>query len=492
MGFKEGWLPYRLTLRLVDNAVYGATRIQTQQQQQQQQSRKTAHQTEGVSQSDDDPETETASTSAEGDMQEVVASATSTEGDMQGAYSQLCSAILIFFMRKVLSVPESDAWDLLEHYLPDANDLDSGGATAVDLLEVDQYNLQGGTPDGKPAREDQCYGGDRPPAIAPEAPQEEASEQDEDGCVYEDMCPGVPEVPLGLTRPHPSSAPSQLSCSSTMGGEPRCGSGINWQDLRSRILSLGSHATYSVVSHTSDWSPTGDPMGTDGGSGCGNALEAVLGLLRVLGIHSRASDLTPLLHTYVNLLADRLCEAPECIASCLGQLWDALGVEQMATSSSSGLTRPLPSSSKRGGGGGAREASVIPAEASAAFSLVAQLAAHYCVRSATPRSDAGLTGGASSLGTDAVAAAGGMLPRQALWRQVHCGRLLELAAVRLVDLAVAPTQGPQQRAAALLIAQVCLCHGLGSAVVSLSGENRTTYHPSVKFQAPRLTHGNMP
>ena len=75
VGFKDGWFPYRLTAKLTENAVAGATLLMTQPQ----------------------PEA-------------LGALPPAGEGaELQGAYCQLCASILISFMRKVISMPEADA-----------------------------------------------------------------------------------------------------------------------------------------------------------------------------------------------------------------------------------------------------------------------------------------------------------------------------------------------------------------------------------------------
>lgn len=465
VGFKDGWFPYRLTARLVDNAVSGATRIQAQQRRDLSSGQQTQQDGREVS-LEENLEAEATST-ANGEASE------SGDGDLlQAAYSQLCSAILMSFMRKVLSLPEPDAWDLLEHYLPASAD-PKGIPRVSEPMDVDQYRLPGGD---SCTQEHQDQQRDKGGESSPYGTLEEAEDQDGDDCVYEDMALGAAlpvssgAVPLG-----PLSLPSSASpqpCLSTI-EEPRYGSGIGWQDLRSRILSLGSQVTYSAVSHASIWSPSGEPSGSSSGEGGmgGGGLDAILGVLRVLGIHSHARDLMPLLHIYVNLLADRLCDMPQGLSSCLGQLWYVLGVEQLAASSSSSGAPRNSSTSKKGSCGGSGSGpvvgsattpassvtkglilTVIPAEATAAFSIVAQLAAHYCGSGAALRSYSGSTS-SSGLASGSTAAVDGMLPRQELWRQVHGGRLLELAAVCLVDLSAAPKQGPEQLAAALLIAQ---------------------------------------
>ena len=326
---------------------------------------------------------------------------------MQSLYCHLTTRSCSCAHAKVLSLPEADAWVLMENYHPSSEH--EGADVLPPLPDIDQYRLQGDPADSS--------GGQQ----AEEGPSCEAAleavELDCDDCCYEDM--DAEPASHSTQTPPAASAAGLAPLSDLVSGT--CF--YSWDKLRTRVLHLGLQLSYAAVAHPGVW------LAGDGGGG---ASDAVLELLRVLGIHDRSSELQPLLHTYANLLADRLCDDPSGMAACLEQLWEALGVAQLAASA-----RP-----------GQPPASAIPTEASVAFSLVLQLASQYGGAASAPFRSSDHAASASSPPLMAP------LPRQELWRQVHGSRLLELAARCLSDIAAAPQLGPEQLAAASLISQV--------------------------------------
>ena len=121
------------------------------------------------------------------------------------------------------------------------------------------------------------------------------------------------------------------------------------------------------------------------------------------------------------MLVDRLCDEPGGMAECLEQLWEALGIKQLASSSS--YKKPQPTAARlnppHAVGGGS---DIIPAEASAALGLVLQLSSHYsspAMASLSLRRGEGAVGGASASQALNAAATSISSPLQELWRQVR-------------------------------------------------------------------------
>ncbi|GAX77490.1 hypothetical protein CEUSTIGMA_g4934.t1 [Chlamydomonas eustigma] len=342
-GIKDGWFSFNLTAKLASNAVAGATQLTC-----------SSKQLRGL------PEDMTQRSSSTKNPEQE------STGGLHEAYCNLCAAIFISLVRKILSLPEADSWALLEKYEPPQdpdgyfNNKSEAGAKMFRESEADQCNLS-----------------------------------------------SVGNCDLD---------PSQQR-------EPQ---------------QTGTQISYAAISHPKVWSK--EPGGT---------MDHIMELLRVLGIHSHAQQLRPIMQCYVNLVADRLCEAPSGMSSCLEQLWQALGIKELPGSRRSAAMI---------------KASPLLPEASAALSIVLQLVSTYAVDISSIHQRKGTHGGmnpgiimgAETEGTmhqhDAMSI---LLPRQELWAQVH-KHLLGLCARCLEDMSVLPMPGPQHVAAVSVVCQVLI------------------------------------
>ncbi|KXZ56776.1 hypothetical protein GPECTOR_1g7 [Gonium pectorale] len=94
---------------------------------------------------------------------------------------------------------------------------------------------------------------------------------------------------------------------------PAALSPYSWPALRSALLRVAGQVSYASLLE--------DPeLWADGG-----LMQGVLQLLRALGAHRHAQELTPLLGAYVGLLSDRIAAEPGELG-CLEGLWDAMGL----------------------------------------------------------------------------------------------------------------------------------------------------------------------
>ncbi|KAG1674479.1 hypothetical protein FOA52_003084 [Chlamydomonas sp. UWO 241] len=368
---------------------------------------------------------------------------------MQGAYHQLCASLCLPFMKRLLSLAEADAAALMQRYEVGDDGGDGDGAVAaaseaapgpLSLMEQRAAEESGiaATAEGG------ANGGGSASVWVEVWLEEEAEALDNDDEAYEDMEPCSLAAAPGSSgggggsgggrggagsmgtavggpgslayAPHSHRGPCAMDldppCTSgDGGGRGAMGGGLDaasWSRLRSKLLHLGGHASYAVLSAPCVWAP---------GS---HALPTLLELLRVLGVHARGpADLSPLLHAYMGLLADRLADAPSDLA-CMPQLWQALGVEALthAPAAHSKRARDAPSASH-----------VMPPEAAAAFALIASVA----TRLSPP-------GGSS-------------YDRALLWAQLDATCVLPLAGRTLGDLA-GMDPSPEGAAAAGLVAGV--------------------------------------
>jgi hypothetical protein len=152
---------------------------------------------------------------------------------------------------QVLSLPEADAWSLMEHYKPSeiesdgiavgdraGEGLDEGGS-GTDYPDLDSYQLprEGGA-------------GDKESLPMPTDSAVEAASPDDDDCIYEDMeLLSVPpkDQGRGSVFVPDLAVPTAPSSGGGSGGRDR------WRELRLRLLHLGSQLSYTALAHPSVW-----------------------------------------------------------------------------------------------------------------------------------------------------------------------------------------------------------------------------------------------
>ncbi|GIL44483.1 hypothetical protein Vafri_1935 [Volvox africanus] len=171
----------------------------------------------------------------------------------------------------------------------------------------------------------------------------QAADEDGDDFVFEDL-----EVPSAT---YSAASNGNLSHATVSQPSPPP---YSWPPLRGRLLWLSGQVSYALLDEPDLWRD-------------GELLQGVFQLLRALGAHRHAQELQPLLHAYVGLVADRIVAEPSEL-SCLDNLWDAVGLQCVASLPQVGRHR-----SARGGGGVERSQGLLLAEATTCLSLVATL-----------------------------------------------------------------------------------------------------------------------
>lgn len=229
----------------------------------------------------------------------------------QALYQQLLAVLLLQYTAKVVSLPESDASQLLARYTAPGDEDDEGQGSP-------HWQQQGPLVDDAAAAEAGLNSAATTAAACVVYEDVEAAQQDEDSDAYE---------PLDEVMSH-----QQQQCSATSGHtqQQQRSEPFSPQALVAKLLSLADHVHYSLLSHEPLWQQQGSSSGGGGG-----AAQHLLQLLRLLGVHSRSRDLQPLLHACVGVLVDRLAAAPGDLP-LLHQLWAALGLTGGAGSALSG------------------------------------------------------------------------------------------------------------------------------------------------------------
>lgn len=259
----------------------------------------------------------------------------------QQLYQQLAAVLLLQYAAKVASLPEQEAWSLMQAYCPEqlqgqdhqhnlrdqqqqqaaavaahADTSDADLAAAVTAAVTVPAAVNGANISSCSIHEDT-----------------EAAQQDADSEEYEPL-----EAPQ--THQHSSHSSHQQHQQHSWGlhglhpaaSSPRQQQDpqpFSWPALHHKLLSLSEHVHYSLLSFEPLWRQQ-------------DAAQHLLQLLRTLGVHGHAQELQPLLHAYVGLLVDRLAAAPQDLP-LLHQLWEALGLTV-----ASGL-KQAGNSSSRGG-----------------------------------------------------------------------------------------------------------------------------------------------
>ncbi|GIL75794.1 hypothetical protein Vretifemale_5521 [Volvox reticuliferus] len=187
----------------------------------------------------------------------------------------------------------------------------------------------------------------------------QAADEDGDDFVFEDL-----EVP-SVTAPAASNGNLSHATESPPTPPP-----YSWPALRARLVWLSGQVSYALLDEPDLWRD-------------GELLQGVFQLLRALGAHRYAQELQPLLHAYVGLVADRIATEPSEL-SCLDNLWDAVGLQCVASLPQVARHRAAAGSA-RGGGGVERGQGLLLAEATTCLSLVATLAGQLTGASAKLR-----------------------------------------------------------------------------------------------------------
>lgn len=234
----------------------------------------------------------------------------------QQLYQKLAAVLLLQYTAKVASLPEQDAWQLMQAYCPEhvqdertphqeqqqqQQEGTTFSADACDEAAIAAALGASGATAATPGTNSSC-------SVYEDT---EAAHQDADSEEYE---------PLEAAQPHQRHGASSHCTSSHPG--PHSSSGphqqqddqqpFSWPVLHRKLLSLSEHVHYSLFSHEALWREQ-------------DAAQHLLQLLRTLGVHAHAQELQPLLHAYVGLLVDRLATAPQDLP-LLHQLWEALGL----------------------------------------------------------------------------------------------------------------------------------------------------------------------
>lgn len=227
----------------------------------------------------------------------------------QQLYQQLAAVLLLQYAAKVASLPDQEAWQLMQAYCPEQEH----------KQEHSQHQQQQGHgTQGSPADVDAAVaaataavGADPAPAPGGVSCQiyddTEAAEQDGDSEEYEPLEAAAAQPHLRHTHAHNPSP-----------HDPRP---YSWPALHHKLLSLADHVHYSLFACEPLWRQRG-------------ADQHLLQLLRLLGVHGHAQELQPLLHAYVGVVVDRLAAAPQDLP-LVHQLWEALGL-----TAESGLRQP--------------------------------------------------------------------------------------------------------------------------------------------------------
>jgi hypothetical protein len=266
----------------------------------------------------------------------------------QELYQQLCAAVLLQYMLKVVTLPEHNAWQLLEMYHPeqcdddndDDDDDDDDDREQRDQEEFQQQQQQqldvlmpsaaaaaavcdpltslsseaATTPDVPRCKAAGPPGGDLSGGSANSHThcsvytQQEASVADEDGDLYDEL----DSVSHPQQQPHKSALRCKPATAGSHQHQQLCAPLYNWPQLQQKLLSLASKVHYSLLSYAPLWSQQG-------------AAQQLLQLVRAVGVHTHHQELRPVLHAYVGVLLDRLAAAPAQLP-LLSQLWDALGI----------------------------------------------------------------------------------------------------------------------------------------------------------------------
>lgn len=245
----------------------------------------------------------------------------------QQVYQQLCAVILLQFMNKVLSLPDQESWSLMSAYQPSCDtQLDGQACGAIASTKAADASCSMAQCDNTtdlPAAATSALASSSKPAITDSDQQQQQQQQqvcwaavpDEDEDIYEDMHTSCnPDAFRRQQQQHASSSSNHGS----LKAHAIQSTGLNsWQQLRHRILQLGSHMEYAVVADDALWSHH-------------NIAQQLLQLIRSLGVHENAHQLQPLLHIYVSVLIDYIAAVPSQVL-LLDQLWDALGIQALSS-----------------------------------------------------------------------------------------------------------------------------------------------------------------
>lgn len=237
-------------------------------------------------------------------------------------YQKLAAVLLLRYAAKVASLPEQDAWQLMQAYCPEH--VQEGHAAPHQEQEQQQ---QDGLTLSAHMRDEAAIaaalGGSAAAATAA-APgnnsscsvyeDTEAAQQDADCEEYEPLEAAQPQQQRGSSssRSHHTSLHPAHHSRSGPHQHADDQQPFSWPVLHAKLLSLSEHAHYSLFSQEAVWRQQ-------------DAAQHLLQLLRTLGVHAHAQELQPLLHAYVGLLVDRLATAPQDLP-LLHQLWEALGL----------------------------------------------------------------------------------------------------------------------------------------------------------------------
>jgi len=221
----------------------------------------------------------------------------------QQLYQQLCAVLLLQYAAKVASLPDQQAWQLMQAYCPEE-------LYAPEQQQQQQHESGLKLPGEAAAA---AAGQQQQPSSCSVYEDSEAAQQDNDSDVYEPL--EVPQ-PVQPVQPYASRGQAQPPSPCQLDPQP-----FSWPALHHKLLTLADHVHYSLLSYEPLWRQQ-------------DTAQHLLQLLRLLGVHSHTQELQALLHAYVGVLVDRLAAAPQDLP-LLHQLWEALGLTL-----ASGLKQP--------------------------------------------------------------------------------------------------------------------------------------------------------
>jgi hypothetical protein len=233
----------------------------------------------------------------------------------QQLYQQLAAVLLLQYAAKVASLPDQEAWQLMQAYCLELQQQDH-------KQQLDQLGQQqAAAAEQRAEASDAALAAAAAGMVAPATgngfgsscsiyENAEAAHQDADSEEYEPLEAAQPQQhgSNSSNQQQHSSVPA-LSSNPHQQQDPQP---FTWPTLRHKLMSLSEHVSYSLLSYEPLWRQQ-------------DAAQHLLQLLRTLGVHSHAQELQPLLHAYVGLLVDRLAAAPQDLP-LLRQLWEALGL----------------------------------------------------------------------------------------------------------------------------------------------------------------------
>lgn len=222
----------------------------------------------------------------------------------QQLYQQLAAVVLLQYAAKVASLPDQEAWQLMQAYCPEhqqpleehPQQQQQSQQDASAQPDIPAEAIAAGAAEAATSTSSSC-------AIYEDT---EAAEQDADSEEYEPLELAIASQPQHQQQhQHRTISPLQPSYPQHPQQQQQPQQGdlepFSWPALHHKLLSLSDHVHYSLLNYEPLW-------------GQQQAAQHLLQLLRLLGVHSHAQELQPLLHAYVGLLVDRWVSG--CVGVC--------------------------------------------------------------------------------------------------------------------------------------------------------------------------------